>query len=197
MATSTRQVRGRAKQIDGWGKEKLIVRWNEKNRALGKEGAKLSTQLGNFARNGYRFSLTKSSWKRRSLDALEAVWNEVKANTNALEGFKKICFKKMNYAWKKHKGVMKKVYNQYTTDEECLVNRPKEVAVEDWELLVRYWGRFEVVEEAQRNKNNRKFCMLILEWGGGHLQTFVKRDVRGHQDKNLLTVLVCGSTLER
>ena len=47
----------------------------------------------------------------------------------------------MNAAWKVHKSRMKKqFYSRYETDEERLENRTERIPLEDFKILLKYWG---------------------------------------------------------
>ena len=35
-------------------------------------------------------------------------------------------------------------YRKYTTDEERLENRPREVSLAEWKILLKYWGHEEI-----------------------------------------------------
>lgn len=47
----------------------------------------------------------------------------------------------MNSAWKLHKARMKqKFYSRYESDEERLENRTERIPLEDFKMLLKYWG---------------------------------------------------------
>ena len=49
--------------------------------------------------------------------------------------------KSINSAWKGYKSRTKTAhYTAYATDEERLENRPEEIPLEEFKLLLQYWG---------------------------------------------------------
>lgn len=57
--------------------------------------------------------------------------------------------KSINADWRGYKSRLKAAhYTPYTTDEERLENRPDEIPLEDFKLVLKYWGD----EDVQVNK---------------------------------------------
>lgn len=49
--------------------------------------------------------------------------------------------KTLNSSWRVHKSRMKKNhYLKYETDEERIQNKPDEIPLDDFKMLLRYWG---------------------------------------------------------
>jgi hypothetical protein len=46
---------------------------------------------------------------------------------------------KLNRAWRKHKGGLKKIYESFSTVSDALKNPPENVNVEYWRVLVSDW----------------------------------------------------------
>ncbi|KAF6166506.1 hypothetical protein GIB67_005368 [Kingdonia uniflora] len=61
------------------------------------------SHLGNLVRNEAMLPLTMLSLKVASNTSLDGVWQSVKDNINALDGFKEVCFQKMAFSWKAFK----------------------------------------------------------------------------------------------
>lgn len=54
-------------------------------------------------------------------------------------------YKTLNDAWRVHKSRMKaKHYKSYNTDDERIENRPADISLEDFKMLLKYWGDEEV-----------------------------------------------------
>ncbi|KAL6584856.1 hypothetical protein OROMI_004145 [Orobanche minor] len=65
-------------------------------------------------------------------------------------------FKTINRSWRTYKSRMKaRYYTKYETDEEMMNNRPNEIPLEDFKVLVNYWGDESVQDLAKENKERR------------------------------------------
>ncbi|KAF6175951.1 hypothetical protein GIB67_003439 [Kingdonia uniflora] len=113
--------RGYAKPWSEWDNEKIkILKWNEDCQPLGPNEPKLMSHLA-------MFPLTMLSWKVASNTSLDGVWQSVKDNINAPDGFKEVCFQKMAFSWKAFKYKIKlQHYKKYNTDEKRLASIPPE-----------------------------------------------------------------------
>lgn len=49
-------------------------------------------------------------------------------------------YKTPNASWRVYKSRMKKNYTRYENDEQRLQNRPDQIPLEDFKLLLRYWA---------------------------------------------------------
>ncbi|KAL6558417.1 hypothetical protein OROMI_018767 [Orobanche minor] len=57
----------------------------------------------------------------------------------------------------RHKSRIKRDnYNPYSTDEERLANRPEQVSLSDWKIILKYWGDEKVQKVARKNSESRK-----------------------------------------
>lgn len=57
------------------------------------------------------------------------------------EDGRKWVYTTLSVAWKLHKARVKKAYyTKYDNDEERLENRPDRVPLEDFKMLLKYWG---------------------------------------------------------
>lgn len=69
----------------------------------------------------------------------------------------------LNEAWKQYKCRFKgKYYKKYSTDEERMENRPETVPLEDFKMLMKYWGDESVqVKKLMCLINNSKHYLIL------------------------------------
>lgn len=59
--------------------------------------------------------------------------------------------------WRVYKSRFKaQYYSKYETDEERIRNRSQRVPLEQFKMLLQYWGDEDVKKNAETNANNRK-----------------------------------------
>ncbi|KAK1351440.1 hypothetical protein POM88_054332 [Heracleum sosnowskyi] len=64
--------------------------------------------------------------------------------------------KTISTSWRVYKSrVKKKYYKKYETDDDRMANRPNTIPLEDFKLLVKYWGDEAVQELAEENEARR------------------------------------------
>ncbi|WOH00508.1 hypothetical protein DCAR_0519873 [Daucus carota subsp. sativus] len=83
----------------------------------------------------------------RCIDVAEKVYTLVgptkmsRARFDIPEDGRKWVYTTLSVAWKLHKARVKKAYyTKYDNDEERLENRPDRVPLEDFKMLLKYWG---------------------------------------------------------
>ncbi|KAL6547302.1 hypothetical protein OROMI_023023 [Orobanche minor] len=65
-------------------------------------------------------------------------------------------FKTINRSWRTYKSrMMARYYTKYETDEERMNNRPNDIPLEDFKVLVNYWGDESIQDLAKENKERR------------------------------------------
>ncbi|KAL6569772.1 hypothetical protein OROMI_014286 [Orobanche minor] len=129
-----RKPRGRSKmsQVHARGPdEKVVINVNEEGQPISDEEktvTELSNFLGTLVKDNARYVIP-------------------------VEGHKWVMHT-LNESWRRHKSMIKKAhYRKYNTDEERLENRPDTIPLEDFKMLLNYWGDESVKENAaRRNK---------------------------------------------
>ncbi|KAH7847026.1 hypothetical protein Vadar_021014 [Vaccinium darrowii] len=135
--------RGPARPNAKWGTgEKLVIELNDVDIPIGNTASPLQSQLGILARNGNLAPLTFTDWRARELRPYkERLWAEVKANVDTSDVFKHNCLRSVGKKWRDWKDELKKdFYDIYDNDEDRLANCPDRVDVDQWSILVKFWG---------------------------------------------------------
>ncbi|KAM3270551.1 hypothetical protein P3S67_028753 [Capsicum chacoense] len=106
-------------------------------------------------------SFRDGNWQKIVLKYGEAMWYRVKDKfevqngllEHKLQGFVVSTMQRWFRAWKARLHV---IYSRYSNDKDRLSHRPKDVELDDWKHLVKYFGsdKFKVVSE--RNKRKRE-----------------------------------------
>ncbi|BFG20936.1 hypothetical protein CerSpe_072100 [Prunus speciosa] len=100
-----------------------------------------STHLGVIARNARKVALTKVSWSGMPDHILDDIWKDVQDNTDVLNAYRPHCLKVVGNRWRDWKCWLKKEwYDKYETNEERLAITPPQVPIDQWKILVKYWG---------------------------------------------------------
>ncbi|XP_074347040.1 uncharacterized protein LOC141685860 [Apium graveolens] len=138
--------------------EKVVISLNAKGQAVSDiEGdvAELSNFLGTLARD--IVSLTSVNW-HVVLDQLKhKLWEYTLGKYVIPDEGRKWVYTTLSNAWKLHKARVKKAhYTKYNTDEDRLDNRPNRVPLEDFKILLKYWGDEVVQKLARENVEHRK-----------------------------------------
>ncbi|XP_060195685.1 uncharacterized protein LOC132624933 [Lycium barbarum] len=106
-------------------------------------------------------SFREGKWQKIVLKYGEEMWLRVKnkfevcggLREHKLQGFVISSMQRLFRAWKAQ---LLTDYLRYATDEERLSHRPKDVQLEDWKYLVKYFGSEEFKIVSERNKRNRE-----------------------------------------
>ncbi|PRQ55215.1 hypothetical protein RchiOBHm_Chr1g0322131 [Rosa chinensis] len=134
--------RGAACGMPEWGTGKLIhIEFDANWMLIIENGKGFSSQLGILARDGEKVPLTYTSWNAMPEDILDAIWKDVKDNTDVPDEYKQHCLKVVGSRWRDWKCRVKtQWYDKYETDEQRLTFIPSQVVGEQWKILVKYWG---------------------------------------------------------
>ncbi|XP_026426297.1 uncharacterized protein LOC113322435 [Papaver somniferum] len=110
------------------------------NSPVGPNSTSLATYISHLAKDGDRFPLTISHWTQMpAVFVLNAIL-EIKKVFDYPDDLDDWLRAKLNDRWKYHKHAVKKEgFYKYTTQEERLANRPKDVVESQWGPLVEYW----------------------------------------------------------
>ncbi|KAL8115937.1 hypothetical protein AgCh_022435 [Apium graveolens] len=136
--------------------EKPVIKFSKQGQPIGdrKIISESSNFLGTLVKD--HVSLTHVNW--------HVVPQELKKNMvqYTLDRFdipaqgKKYLNKTLNTLWRVHKSHVKKAhYSNYDSDEKLIQNRPHEIPLEDFKVLLKYWADEEVQVLAQENASRR------------------------------------------
>ncbi|WOG86506.1 hypothetical protein DCAR_0205717 [Daucus carota subsp. sativus] len=120
-----------------------------------KDVGELSNFLGTIARDNV--SLTYVNWHVVPDQLKQKLWEYTLARFDIHEDGRKWVYTTLSVAWKLHKARVKKAY--YTKNdnvEERLENRPDRVPLEDFKMLLKYWGDAKVQKIGRDNAESRK-----------------------------------------
>ncbi|XP_060186942.1 uncharacterized protein LOC132616513 isoform X3 [Lycium barbarum] len=148
-----RKARGPTLLKDVWnlpsGKT-IVVHFNSRNQAIGKEGQKLASFLGMVARTPELTPLNVDDWrvfdKEEKLKLVEFVKRKFSIPVRGEEFVKKSIGKK----WKDYKCDLKTMYvTKYKTKDALMKNRPSHLPRDQWTGLVSYWLSDKAKERSQ------------------------------------------------
>nr|XP_017239854.1 PREDICTED: uncharacterized protein LOC108212644 [Daucus carota subsp. sativus] len=131
--------------------DKKIITLNELSQPVS-DNSKLLSEFSNFLGTTVRqfVSLTCVSW--HEVPEKDLLWEYVKEKYIIPEEAKPWVLKTMNDQFRSYKSRIKRdYYYPYPTDEERLENRPKEVPLADWKLLLKYWADGKTKRTAAKN----------------------------------------------
>lgn len=119
-----------------------------KNRKLLRE---LSNFLGTVAKDNV--SLTYINQRLVPKQLKQKMWEYTTDRYLIPENGQRWVEKTINTSWRVYKSRMKhRYYTKYATDEDIMANRPNSISLEDFKLLLKYWGYEAVQELAEDNK---------------------------------------------
>ncbi|KAL8147286.1 hypothetical protein AgCh_004851 [Apium graveolens] len=154
-----RKRRGPTKMIRVHGRnpnEKVVISLNAKGQAISNiEGdvVQLSNFLGTLARDNV--SLAYVNWHVVPDQLKQKLWEYTLGKYVIPDEGRKWVYTTLSNAWKIHKARVKKAhYTKYNTDEDRLDNRPNRVPLEDFKMLLKYWG--DEAKLARENAEHRK-----------------------------------------
>ncbi|KAL6530263.1 hypothetical protein OROHE_014616 [Orobanche hederae] len=126
--------------------KRVVIQMNEEGQPISDDD-RVITELGSFLGTLRKsVSLTYKSWSDVPLILKDTMWKYVQW---VLCGIRD--------SWRGSKSRLKKAhYTKYKTDEEMLANRPKHIPLEDFKLLLMYWGDNQVQNKAKTNSESRK-----------------------------------------
>ncbi|KAL8147689.1 hypothetical protein AgCh_005133 [Apium graveolens] len=152
-----KKPRGRTKMLKVHGRsanEKPVIKFSKRGQPIGdrKIRSELSNFLGTLVKD--HVSLTHVNW--------HVVPQELKKNMvqYTLDRFdipaqgEKYLNKTLNTLWRVHKSRVKKAhYTKYDSDEKRIQNKPHEIPLTDFKVLLKYWADEEVQENAARRNS--------------------------------------------
>ncbi|KAK1391738.1 hypothetical protein POM88_010794 [Heracleum sosnowskyi] len=138
--------------------EKKVISLNEKGQAISENDgdvAELSNFLGTLARDNV--SLTYINWHVVPDQLKLKLWEYTLGKYVIPDDGQTWVYNTMNSAWKLHKCRMKKKhYTAYNTDEERMEHKTDRIPLEDFKMLLKYWGDESVQKLAEENTEHRK-----------------------------------------
>ncbi|XP_026426298.1 uncharacterized protein LOC113322436 [Papaver somniferum] len=136
------------------------------NAAVGPNSAYLTTFISHLAKDGNKLPLTIAKWNQMpSVFVLNAVL-EVKKVFDCPDDLDDWIVAKLHDRWKSHKHLVKKEgFYRYTTQEERLAHRPKDVVESQWGLLIEYW-QDPCTEENSAKMKERNAKQTVRHSGG-------------------------------
>ncbi|KAK1387289.1 hypothetical protein POM88_015467 [Heracleum sosnowskyi] len=137
--------------------KRVVIHMNKEFQPIS-DNDKVVSELNNFLGTLRRcVPLTYKSWTHVPRTLKQTLWNYVKQRYIILDELEKYCLLSINESWKGQKCRIKKNhYLAYETDEERLEHRPEDIPLEDFKLLLMYWGDEKVQELAKANSEHRK-----------------------------------------
>ncbi|XP_063948205.1 uncharacterized protein LOC108217084 [Daucus carota subsp. sativus] len=154
-----KRFRGRSKMYKVHGRtanEKVVITLNKQNQPIGdkKVTSELSNFLGTLVKD--HVSITHVNWHVVPEDLKQKMVDYTLERYDIPDGGLKWINKTLNTCWRVHKSRVKKEhYTKYDTDEQRLENRPLEIPLEDFKLLLKYWADEGVQKLARDNTSHR------------------------------------------
>ncbi|KAL6572319.1 hypothetical protein OROMI_013277 [Orobanche minor] len=154
-ALKRRRGKTRMEQVHN-REEKKTITLNYLNQPVADNG-KLLSEFSLFLGTTVRqfVSLTCASWHQ--VPEKELLWEYVKDKYTIPEDAKKWVLKALNDQFRSYKSRIKRdYYYPFPTDEERLKNKPEEVSLSDWKVLLKYWADEKVQDKARKNAAARQ-----------------------------------------
>ncbi|KAL6574731.1 hypothetical protein OROMI_012016 [Orobanche minor] len=154
-ALKRRRGKTRMEQVHN-REEKKTITLNYLNQPVADNG-KLLSEFSLFLGTTVRqfVSLTCASWHQ--VPEKELLWEYVKDKYTIPEDAKKWVLKALNDQFRSYKSRIKRdYYYPFPTDEERLKNKPGEVSLSDWKVLLKYWADEKVQDKARKNAAARQ-----------------------------------------
>ncbi|KAI3992328.1 hypothetical protein MKX01_030049 [Papaver californicum] len=136
------------------------------NSPVGPNSTYLTTYISHLSKDGNKLPLTITHWNQMpAVFILNAVL-EVKKVYDCPDDLNDWIIAKLHDRWKDHKHFVKKEgFYKYTTQEERLSHRPKDVVESQWGPLIEYWQDPRQEEKAAKMKE-RKAKQTVRHSGG-------------------------------
>ncbi|KAK1369770.1 hypothetical protein POM88_035862 [Heracleum sosnowskyi] len=136
--------------------KRVVISVNNKFQPVADDDQKIS-ELRNFLGTLKRcVPLTYASWEHVPESLKDTFWSCTKQHYIIPEECRKWSMKTIQTAWKGYKSRTKRDhYTPYATDDERLQNKPEEIPLEEFKLLLNYWGDPDVQERAEKNSKSR------------------------------------------
>ncbi|CAH9139308.1 unnamed protein product [Cuscuta epithymum] len=136
--------------------EKKVIDLNEFNQAVANDDKTLS-EFSNFLGTLARQCVPLCCVNWHAYPHKEDLWTYVQEKYTISDEGKAWVLKTINDTWRCYKARIKKNhYKKFSTNEERIENRPLEIPKDEFELVMKYWGRKEVQAKAEKNTSNRK-----------------------------------------
>ncbi|XP_021891603.1 uncharacterized protein LOC110809924 isoform X3 [Carica papaya] len=136
--------------------ERILVPFNKIGQPVGREASKLSSFLGNIARNGHIAPLNYISWRHLPDTIKEDIWQHVQSKFEIEPIGKAWVMKSVATKWRDWKAELKAChYYPNKTDEERLKDINPRVVPDQWPFLVCYWSSEKEKIRSAKNRANR------------------------------------------
>ncbi|RZC82200.1 hypothetical protein C5167_044987 [Papaver somniferum] len=126
------------------------------NSPVGPNSTYLTTYISHIAKDGNKLPLTVSNWSHMPAVLILNAMLEIKKVFDCPDDLNDWIRAKLNDSWRNHKHLVKKEgFYKYTTQEQRLANRPKDVVESQWGPLVEYWKNPHQEEKSAKAKENK------------------------------------------
>ncbi|KAL6584563.1 hypothetical protein OROMI_003852 [Orobanche minor] len=164
--------------------EKKIIKLNCELQAVADEDkdlAEFKNFLGTLGRQSVPLDII--SWHKFPEQQKEELWNFVKTKYGIPEEGRTYTLRTIGSSWRLHKSRIKeRHYMKYENDEDRLKHRPNTITIEEFKVLLKYWGDEEVQDRARKNAENRK---LIVETHTAGRKSFAQIGEKIKAENNL------------
>ncbi|KAL8119243.1 hypothetical protein AgCh_016677 [Apium graveolens] len=117
--------------------------------------SELSSFIGTLAKRCV--SLTYVTWRHVPIQLRLTLWNYVKARYIIPDELENWVIETIHSCWKTYKSRIKAGhFTPYENDESRLVNRPDDIPLETFKLLLEYWNDENVQKRANTNATSRR-----------------------------------------
>nr|XP_017233268.1 PREDICTED: uncharacterized protein LOC108207323 [Daucus carota subsp. sativus] len=138
--------------------EKKIIKLNCELQAIADDDKVLS-EFRNFLGTLSRQSVPLDciNWRRFPEKRKDELWSFVKTKYDIPEEGRTYTLRTIGALWRLHKARIKTDhYHKYDNDDDRLKNRPDVIPVEEFKVLLNYWGDEEVQRRSRENAENRQ-----------------------------------------
>ncbi|KAL8124599.1 hypothetical protein AgCh_012299 [Apium graveolens] len=167
IVQAPRKPRGRSKMsaVHAIGPNEKVINVNEEDQPISDE-QKTMTELSNFlgTLSKDNVSLTYINWHVVPVQLKNQMLEYTLARYVIPEEGHKWVMHTLNESWRRYKSMMKKAhYRKYSTDEEMIENKPNTISLEDFKMLLKYWGDESVQKKKDLNIAKPSDAEIYLE----------------------------------
>ncbi|XP_063940112.1 uncharacterized protein LOC108225480 isoform X2 [Daucus carota subsp. sativus] len=138
--------------------QRIVIGMNELGQPITENDkvlSELSSFLGTLAKRCV--PLTYVTWRKVPKNLKETMWNYVKARYIIPDELESWAIETIHASWRGYKCRTKAAhYTAFETDEIRLQNRPDDIPLERFKLLLEYWNDESIQDKARKNSNSRK-----------------------------------------
>lgn len=136
--------------------KRIMVRCNDIDQPIGKEGKHLGDFLGSVARNGSLCCLSYKDWRLlKTKTNVKAILYQVKMRFLYPPRMEKYILKTIGDRWRQHKSDLKAMYfDEKKSTKANYNNKPKSVTPDQWRSLVNHWTTQKAKGISATNRNN-------------------------------------------